>query len=58
MLRLSGICIMIVNCSNIQISNLTLDGNIENMILGGVYGDVGKTNPHYGIFIMNSAGMY
>jgi hypothetical protein len=49
-----GICIMILNGSNIQISNLDLDGNIQNMIVGGIYGDQGRQLQHYGIFIMNS----
>jgi hypothetical protein len=49
-----GSCIVIENCSNIQASNLTLDGNNKNILLGGVYGDVGRQNPHNGIFIINS----
>jgi hypothetical protein len=49
-----GYCIVIVNGRNIQISNLDLDGNIRNMIPGGIYGDQGRQLQHYGIFIMNS----
>ena len=49
-----GTCIYLENCSNIKISNLSFDGNNQNMILGGVYGDVGRQLPHYGIFISNS----
>lgn len=49
-----GTCIYLQNCSYIKISNLSLDGNNQNMILGGVYGDVGRQLPHYGIFIWNS----
>jgi hypothetical protein len=49
-----GMCIIIENGQNIQISNLTLDGNSKNMIVGGIYGDKGWQLPHYGIFIMNS----
>ncbi|MEP6596087.1 MAG: hypothetical protein ABJA71_09065, partial [Ginsengibacter sp.] len=50
----AGMCIFLDNCSNVSISNLTLDGNSQHMILGGVYGDVGRQAPHYGIFIKNS----
>jgi hypothetical protein len=49
-----GTCFYFDNCSNISISNLTLDGNNGHMILGGIFGDVGRQNPHYGIFIKNS----
>ncbi|MEP6927759.1 MAG: right-handed parallel beta-helix repeat-containing protein [Ginsengibacter sp.] len=49
-----GSCIAIENCSNIQISLLSLDGNNQNILLGGVYGDVGRQIPHNGIYILNS----
>ncbi len=49
-----GICIYLGNCNNIKILNVALDGNNKNMILGGVYGDVGRQISHYGIFILNS----
>ncbi len=49
-----GTCIYLQNCNNVKIYNLSLDGNNQNMILGGVYGDVGMQLPHYGVFIWNS----
>jgi hypothetical protein len=49
-----GSCILIQNSSNISISGVTMDGNSNQIILGGVYGDVGRQLPHYGIFISNS----
>ncbi len=49
-----GICIYLLNCSEVKILNMDLDGNNGNMILGGVYGDVGRQIPHTGIFILNS----
>ena len=49
-----GSCIYLQNCNGIKILNLSFDGNNQNMILGGVYGDVGRQLPHYGIFVWNS----
>ena len=49
-----GTCILIDNCTDVTITNLELDGNNQNIILGGVYGDVGRQVPHTGIFILNS----
>jgi hypothetical protein len=49
-----GNCIKIYNSNNINISNLELDGNIEKMIIGGRYGDVGIQLWHRGFYIINS----
>jgi hypothetical protein len=49
-----GHCIFLDNARNVSIRNLELDGNNGKVILGGVYGDVGRQLPHYGIFIRNS----
>ncbi len=38
-------------CKNIILSNLNLDGNIENQIIGGIYGDYGIQLPHIGIYL-------
>ena len=46
-----GYCILIDNCSDITITGVTMDGNSDNFILGGVYGDVGRQVPHTGIYI-------
>lgn len=49
-----GHCIFFDNCKNVSITGLELNGNSQNLILGGRYGDVGWQLPHYGIFIQNS----
>jgi hypothetical protein len=49
-----GHCIFLDEARNVTIKNLELDGNNGKVILGGVYGDVGRQLPHYGIFIQNS----
>jgi hypothetical protein len=49
-----GYCISLENCENVTISGITLDGNSSNLVLGGIYGDVGRQVPHTGIFILNS----
>ncbi len=49
-----GSCILIENSSNITVSGVTMDGNSDQINVGGVYGDVGIQLPHYGIFISNS----
>jgi hypothetical protein len=49
-----GHCIKIDKSNNITVSSLELDGNSSSIILGGVYGDVGRQLPHYGVFISNS----
>ncbi|MGH2565896.1 MAG: right-handed parallel beta-helix repeat-containing protein, partial [Ginsengibacter sp.] len=49
-----GTCIYIDNSTGVTVSNIELDGNNQNIILGGVYGDVGRQLQHYGIFISNS----
>ena len=49
-----GICINLVNCENVRVNNIELNGNNSGLVLGGVYGDVGRQLPHYGVFILNS----
>lgn len=49
-----GHCIFIDMSQNIIIKGLELDGNSNGILLGGIYGDVGRQLPHYGIFIQNS----
>jgi hypothetical protein len=49
-----GNCILIENCSDVRVSGVTMDGNSDNIVLGGVYGDLGRQLSHYGIFISNS----
>ena len=49
-----GVCFYIINSTSVTISNIELDGNNQNIILGGTYGDVGRQVAHTGIFILNS----
>ena len=45
-----GAMISITNCSNVTIKNLELDGNINNQIIGGQWGDTGRQ--------LNARGIY
>ncbi len=49
-----GAIISIINCNNINISNFTIDGNSENLILGGEWGDTGRQIHAYGIYLQNN----
>jgi hypothetical protein len=49
-----GHCLFFNEVRNVTIKNLELNGNNGKIILGGVFGDVGRQIPHYGIFIQNS----
>lgn len=49
-----GTTILLQNCTNIQISNIEIDGNSEKMILGGMWGDKGRQLNHHGSQIINS----
>lgn len=48
-----GVCIAVVNCNNISIKNLELDGNSDNIVYGGHFVD-GIQLPHDGILIDHS----
>jgi hypothetical protein len=56
-LGIVGNAISLQNCSNVVIRTIDLDGNNENLILGGVYGDTGIQIPHNGIFIINASNV-
>lgn len=47
-------CIKLINCKNIKISNLELDGNSTNLEYGGNYGDKGIQLSHFGLWLSNS----
>jgi hypothetical protein len=49
-----GFAIYLNNCQNITISNMELDGNDGNAIIGGKWGDKGYQLTHYGIYLLNS----
>lgn len=53
-LAFAGSIFFIQKSINIKITNIELDGNSGNLILGGVYGDVGIQAPHTGIYIDDS----
>ena len=56
-LAIVGNAISLRNCSNVTIRRLTLNGNNDMLILGGVYGDTGIQIPHNGLFIINSTSI-
>lgn len=49
-----GFCLFLENVNEVKISGLTIDGNSDNVILGGVFGDVDRQLAHYGVYILNS----
>jgi len=46
-----GGAVYINNSTDVSIKNIELDGNLDNMILGGNWGDVGRQLFHVGIFM-------
>lgn len=52
-----GHCIYINHCKNVTVANIELDGNSNNLILGGPYGDKNWQLHHYGILIADSRGI-
>ena len=48
-----GNCISLIDCRNITIKNLQLDGNNKAMKFGGRYDDQGIQLTHNGVFIQN-----
>ncbi len=49
-----GSCLQINYCKNVEIKNIELNGNQQNMIIGGFFGDVGRQLNHRGLFITQS----
>lgn len=49
-----GHCILIEESSQVTIKGISLDGNSDQVVLGGIYGDVGFQLPHSGVFVSNS----
>lgn len=45
-------------CSNIELSHLKCDGNLDNQLLGGISGDVGMQRDHSGLFIFDCENVY
>jgi hypothetical protein len=52
-----GSAVSLIDCKNISIKNVELNGNSNELILGGGYGDVGRQLPHTGIYIVNSSNI-
>ncbi|GAB6187174.1 right-handed parallel beta-helix repeat-containing protein [Thermopirellula anaerolimosa] len=49
-----GFMLHIVECDNVVIQDLELDGNLGELIVGGPYGDTGRQLPACGIFLQNN----
>ena len=49
-----GICINLQKCENVEVSDLSLDGNAENLVVGGHWGDTGIQLGADGIFVGDS----
>lgn len=49
--------IIVENCGGpVEISDLELDGNLAELVIGGPFGDTGWQIPAYGIFLLNNTG--
>jgi hypothetical protein len=49
-----GCALRTTNCNNIEFNNIEIEGNINNTIIGGKWGDTGYQLWHYGVYISNS----
>ncbi|RYY09324.1 MAG: hypothetical protein EOO36_22420, partial [Cytophagaceae bacterium] len=49
-----GTCLTMQRCENVEIANLTLDGNSPHLVVGGHWGDTGIQLGGDGVFIGNS----
>ncbi|ASV76824.1 hypothetical protein THTE_4223 [Thermogutta terrifontis] len=49
-----GFMLHIVECDNVIIQDLELDGNLGELIIGGQFGDTGRQLPACGIFLQNN----
>ncbi|MES2431511.1 MAG: right-handed parallel beta-helix repeat-containing protein [Bacteroidota bacterium] len=45
-----GTAIAFNSCKDVSVKNIDLDGNIDNVILGGSWGDVGRQIVHVGVY--------
>lgn len=48
-----GSAIKLVRCQNVKIKGIVLDGNLNNLLIGGRWGDKGFQIAHYGLFIQD-----
>jgi hypothetical protein len=46
-----GNLLTVERCADVEIKNITLNGNIQNQVYGGIYGDKGYQVPQHGIFL-------
>ncbi|NTS42256.1 right-handed parallel beta-helix repeat-containing protein [Flavisolibacter sp. BT320] len=53
-LAFAGAIFFLSKSNNIKISNIELNGNSDNLLLGGIYGDVGIQAPHTGIYVADT----
>ncbi|MBJ6145298.1 right-handed parallel beta-helix repeat-containing protein [Hymenobacter sp. BT559] len=49
-----GIAVALQDCDNVQVANLTLNGNSEHLLVGGHWGDTGIQLDCDGVFIRDS----
>jgi hypothetical protein len=49
-----GTALVLQNCDNVQVANLTINGNSEHLLVGGHWGDTGIQMSFDGIFVSNS----
>ncbi|TVT41788.1 hypothetical protein FNT36_10220 [Hymenobacter setariae] len=49
-----GIAMSLQDCENVQVTNLTINGNSEHLLVGGHWGDTGIQQSFDGIFVRNS----
>jgi hypothetical protein len=49
-----GTAVMLQDCDNVQVVNLTINGNSEHLLVGGHWGDTGIQMSFDGIFVSNS----
>jgi hypothetical protein len=49
-----GLAIWLQDCDNVQVANLTINGNSEHLLVGGHWGDTGIQLGFDGIFVSNS----
>jgi len=49
-----GIAIALQDCDNVQVANLTLNGNSEHLLIGGHWGDTGIQLDFDGVFVRDS----
>jgi hypothetical protein len=50
-----GNIIQITNCDEVEIRDLTIDGNIDSVVLGGFFGDTGRQCDGVGVYLSKNS---